>query len=311
MRPTPATRCAATARRLRRASDSPCRCGRPGATREERTVRGQQRPCRVVDVAGLMRLRPSSILEVDWGGVKVNGIPPLHHPRHIPAREATYQRDNHLVFGVVVNGAGPRVLRLRRGDLAARHVPVRWACRSHQLQARTRAPESGFHGVLGLGLLVQPQSGRWIPSSRSTTPARSRRFWIDRLRSGGCRRRSSPASPGSRSCSRASGCTASSATWWGSGCGSSASALALGASRHEIIAVVMRKGTTLLAAGAAIGIVAALASGRVLATLLYNVPAFDLASFSAADNLGIIHNYTRTVTARGSSARRASTRLRR
>jgi hypothetical protein len=42
--------------------------------------------------------------EVDWGGVKVNGIPPLYHPKHTSAREATYLRDNHIVFGVVVNG---------------------------------------------------------------------------------------------------------------------------------------------------------------------------------------------------------------
>lgn len=42
--------------------------------------------------------------EVDWGGVKVNGIPPLYHPRHLRASEASYLRDNHIIFGVVVNG---------------------------------------------------------------------------------------------------------------------------------------------------------------------------------------------------------------
>ena len=42
--------------------------------------------------------------EVDWGGVSVNGIPPLDHPVHVPASEAGYLKDDHIVFGVVVNG---------------------------------------------------------------------------------------------------------------------------------------------------------------------------------------------------------------
>jgi hypothetical protein len=42
--------------------------------------------------------------EVDWGGVKVNGIPPLDHPRVIGAAAAKYLNDSHVVFGVVVNG---------------------------------------------------------------------------------------------------------------------------------------------------------------------------------------------------------------
>lgn len=42
--------------------------------------------------------------EVDWGGVRVNGIPPLDHPRAIPAAAATYLRDSHVVFGLVVDG---------------------------------------------------------------------------------------------------------------------------------------------------------------------------------------------------------------
>lgn len=42
--------------------------------------------------------------EIDWGGVKVNGIPPLYHPTVIAAADADYLRDNHLVFGVAVNG---------------------------------------------------------------------------------------------------------------------------------------------------------------------------------------------------------------
>jgi hypothetical protein len=42
--------------------------------------------------------------EVDWGGVGVDGIPPLDHPRHVPAREARYLKDKHVVFGVFLNG---------------------------------------------------------------------------------------------------------------------------------------------------------------------------------------------------------------
>jgi len=42
--------------------------------------------------------------EVDWGGVRVNGIPPLDHPPVLTAAQASYLRDNHVVFGVVVNG---------------------------------------------------------------------------------------------------------------------------------------------------------------------------------------------------------------
>lgn len=42
--------------------------------------------------------------EVDWGGVRVNGIPPLYYPKHVPAREASYLRDGNVVFGIAVNG---------------------------------------------------------------------------------------------------------------------------------------------------------------------------------------------------------------
>ena len=42
--------------------------------------------------------------EIDWGGVKVNGIPPLRSPRHVRPSEASWLRDSHIVFGVVVNG---------------------------------------------------------------------------------------------------------------------------------------------------------------------------------------------------------------
>jgi hypothetical protein len=42
--------------------------------------------------------------EVEWGGVTVNGIPPLRFPKHIPAADATWLRDGHIVFGITVNG---------------------------------------------------------------------------------------------------------------------------------------------------------------------------------------------------------------
>jgi hypothetical protein len=42
--------------------------------------------------------------EVDWGGVGVNGIPPLRTPARLAAAEATYLKDNHVVFGIEVNG---------------------------------------------------------------------------------------------------------------------------------------------------------------------------------------------------------------
>jgi hypothetical protein len=42
--------------------------------------------------------------EIDWGGVTVNGIPPLYYPKTLSAADARYLRDSHLVFGVVING---------------------------------------------------------------------------------------------------------------------------------------------------------------------------------------------------------------
>jgi putative ABC transport system permease protein len=58
--------------------------------------------------------------------------------------------------------------------------------------------------------------------------------------------------------------------------------LALGAKRAEIVALVMRRGALLLACGAVIGLAAAIASARVLSTLLFNVTAFDPLSFGVA-----------------------------
>ncbi len=42
--------------------------------------------------------------EIDWGGVTVNGIPPLYYPKVLAAHDARYLRDGNIVFGVVVNG---------------------------------------------------------------------------------------------------------------------------------------------------------------------------------------------------------------
>jgi len=42
--------------------------------------------------------------EIDWGGVVVNGIPPLDHPKYIPADQASYLGDGNIVFGISLNG---------------------------------------------------------------------------------------------------------------------------------------------------------------------------------------------------------------
>jgi hypothetical protein len=42
--------------------------------------------------------------EIDWGGVKVNGIPPLDHPKTVPASAAGWLKDKHVVFGIAVAG---------------------------------------------------------------------------------------------------------------------------------------------------------------------------------------------------------------
>lgn len=42
--------------------------------------------------------------EIDWGGVAVNGIPPLDRPKLVAAADADYMGDKNVVFGMVVNG---------------------------------------------------------------------------------------------------------------------------------------------------------------------------------------------------------------
>ena len=51
--------------------------------------------------------RPKSIIRLDeirWGGVRHDGIPPLKNPKMIAAREATWLQDDHIVFGVAIDG---------------------------------------------------------------------------------------------------------------------------------------------------------------------------------------------------------------
>jgi len=42
--------------------------------------------------------------EVRWGGVQQDGIPPLRNPRMLPATAANYLEDDHIVFGISING---------------------------------------------------------------------------------------------------------------------------------------------------------------------------------------------------------------
>jgi hypothetical protein len=42
--------------------------------------------------------------EIQWGGVRKDGIPALTNPRHVPARTATYLSPDELVLGLVVRG---------------------------------------------------------------------------------------------------------------------------------------------------------------------------------------------------------------
>jgi hypothetical protein len=42
--------------------------------------------------------------QVEWGGVLVNGIPPLVNPRTMAMAEASYLKDSHVVFGIALGG---------------------------------------------------------------------------------------------------------------------------------------------------------------------------------------------------------------
>ena len=58
--------------------------------------------------------------------------------------------------------------------------------------------------------------------------------------------------------------------------------MALGAQRREVLALVVREGSLIALAGVAIGIPAALAATRALASMLFQVSAWDPLSFSVA-----------------------------
>ncbi|MYC34425.1 MAG: DUF3179 domain-containing protein [Chloroflexi bacterium] len=52
---------------------------------------------------GIERSRVN-LTEVVWGGVRVDGIPPLEHPPHVLPEQATYLWPGDRVFGVSING---------------------------------------------------------------------------------------------------------------------------------------------------------------------------------------------------------------
>jgi putative ABC transport system permease protein len=58
--------------------------------------------------------------------------------------------------------------------------------------------------------------------------------------------------------------------------------LALGAAPSDVFRLVLRKGSVLAASGAALGLGGSIAFARALESLLYGVPALDLATFVAA-----------------------------
>lgn len=42
--------------------------------------------------------------EITWGGVVQDGIPPLRDPKMLKATDADYLEDEHIVFGISING---------------------------------------------------------------------------------------------------------------------------------------------------------------------------------------------------------------
>jgi hypothetical protein len=51
--------------------------------------------------------KPTSLIrydEIRWGGVRRDGIPPLKNPKMISAKDAKWLGDDHVVFGVAING---------------------------------------------------------------------------------------------------------------------------------------------------------------------------------------------------------------
>jgi len=69
--------------------------------------------------------------EIQWGGVAVNGIPPLDHPDNLNAASAEYLDDDNIVFGLFVAGAAraypKRILawhELARDELGGRELTI-------------------------------------------------------------------------------------------------------------------------------------------------------------------------------------------
>ena len=58
--------------------------------------------------------------------------------------------------------------------------------------------------------------------------------------------------------------------------------MALGAQRNDIIALVVRQGSALVAAGAILGLAAAAATARILESFLYGIATDDPLTFAAA-----------------------------
>jgi ABC-type antimicrobial peptide transport system permease subunit len=58
--------------------------------------------------------------------------------------------------------------------------------------------------------------------------------------------------------------------------------MALGATRRQIVALVLGEGARMLAAGAAAGVAASLAAGRLLRSQLYGVGPADAATYALA-----------------------------
>ena len=64
--------------------------------------------------------------------------------------------------------------------------------------------------------------------------------------------------------------------------------LALGATRQNILAMILRQGTVLVACGIAAGIVIALFSGRLVQSFLYGVKAMDAWTYAGVMLLLIV-----------------------
>ena len=58
--------------------------------------------------------------------------------------------------------------------------------------------------------------------------------------------------------------------------------MALGAQRRNIVALVVRQGAALVAAGAVAGLLAAAAAGRILESFLFGVTPYDTLTFVGA-----------------------------